>query len=415
MTGTKLALVCDDRPERADRWKKKLTSHLDRDAWTVQTVTGVDLAALVDALAEREQRSRDVTAPAPAGRRQEMLDQLDTAELVLLDSDLSPSPQELLNYPGADPEAVGRSLRNQYGDSIAQQVRTYTEAGFIAVANMFVARDSKPKTFDLTLMQGAYSNADFHVGSEELGEAGLWSGKPSRSGVYNPWSQPAMATADEWVRRSEAAISDVDALVLPTLRLSSSALSTRQLDIFRTDPELVTFRGLVESRIGFKYPDADHDDQAVVRMAASVTRRWVNRILLPAQETISDAPHLVARFPQLLGDAGAEKDAWDLTVMKTWEPVPALKRIEAAVADQFRPFTDRTVYDVEKVRELLPKLPTPSVPALRLCFLEDRSAFVPREDAKQFETDVPGTYVRRFVAAKRHASIAYEPFTRLLT
>lgn len=295
----RLALVCDDHTSRLDRWKKIVEERLG-DEWAVKEVGGEQLANMISALGAKEAASREGQDAEEllAEEEKQQLALLDGADLVLFDSDLTPSIEDS-KLIGLD---FSRTLRNQMGDTVARQIRSFTNAGFIVVVNMFWGHYPGPRVFDLTMMQGWQSHADLHVSEAELEDDALWNGVTRDSDEYHPWVWPALANAHEFVRRSEAAVGDLDEDVLSRLGLDFDRFSPRQSDLFGPDGAK-TFRELTASGLGFRYTTegARHSDESVRRMAASVLRRWLARTLVAGQNVVTDGPHLLTRLSPLLG------------------------------------------------------------------------------------------------------------------
>lgn len=406
---TKLALVCDDHGMRVDGWVRTVKERLADPDWEVLPVSGTPLADMVAGLAELEAASKvDGFDPvAIRGEHRESFDLLDRADLVVFDSDLTPSPADA-DANGSD---FARTLRGTIGDIVARQIRSFTTAGFITVVNMHWSDYPGDRVFDLTLMKGWRSYADLHLSEAELSSHALWTGEAT-SGEYHPWHWPVLRRAPDWIRRAEEAIPDLDAPVLATLGLDSASFSTQQADLFGNTDR--SFRALAESSLGFRYAGG-HGDDAVRRMASSVLRRWITRTLLVGQNVISDGPHLIARLAPLLGDRIGDVDAWadvSARLLGADDPIPlaAQARIHAV-----EPFVDRPVWDFRAARRQLATAPprqAADVDAPDLVFAEDTSEHVDADDATSFETDVPGPYPRRYIAEV--PGIDYEPVTRLL-
>lgn len=176
-----------------------------------------------------------------------------------------------------------RALRNQRGDVIARQVRSFTSARFIVVVNMFWRRHARARTFDLTMQQGADTFADLHIREGEIGDEALWSSRRGDGIGFDPWGRPVLAGAPAMVDRSIAAV-DLRANVLETLELQSfvDELDPSQFDVFGdADVATATFDDLVEySPLGFMYPssiapNAAHGEAARKRVAAAIVRNWL--------------------------------------------------------------------------------------------------------------------------------------------
>lgn len=412
MTAPARVLICDDKPDRVIRWKEAVEGQVGSLGWHVESITSTALAILVKALGAREIASRKNEKAELTEAQAAVLDELDAADLVILDSDLSPDPLDVESLGVDDAEDVEGTLRNQYGDSIARQVRTYTTAGFIVVVNMFWTKHPSPKVFDLTLTQGVGTFADLHIREGELDDPDLWSASAGTQPRFNPWSRPLLTLAPDMVRRSEAAIPDFKTKVLDYLGLSTIEINPSQLDAFaEADP---TFEDLAKSALGFKYDDKVHDSDAVRRMAASVVRRWLARVVVASQDTVCDAPYLLARYPRLLGPDAGNPDAWNATAVKDNRDTIPLPLAAGAEIIELRPFTDRTVYSVARARQLVSLTERSDVDTANLVFAENASTFVPSRQAAQFEAEVTGSYFRRHLVDLGEDEVANEPFRRLL-
>lgn len=418
MTAPRKIILCDDDSRRVETWAESIRTWKPEPEWQVITFTRDALVEVVGALAARERGSRsgDVPPPIEVG----ILDAFDDAEIVLLDSDLQPDPTEVSNTPNGG--VIQDALRNQRGDVIARQVRSFTAAKFIVVVNMFWRRHAKGRTFDLTMQQGADTFADLHVREGEIGDEALWLGHRRSGADFDPWSRAVLAGAPAMVDRSIAAV-DLRANVIETLQLKSllDELDPSQFDVFGdADVSTATFNDLVEySPLGFMYPssiapNATHDEAARKRVAAAIVRNWLSRSVVAAQDVVSDAPHLVARFPQFLGDGIDDPARWNAVANKAARTVAEVLPAAAdAELTALRPFLDRPVFSVAAARMLVPRLER-TKPAPDLVFAENASVFAPRNAASEFASDLPGTDPRRHVIDLPGVDAANEPFRRLL-
>ena len=409
----KKVVICDDRADRVKGWARTVSAQLDGLGWIVECITGKDLSDLVRELGAREQAARGETSGS--ADTESILDKLSDADLVILDSDLSPDPQDVLLLGAEVGAEVSGTLRNQYGDTISRQIRTYTAAGFIVVVNMYWSKHPSARVFDLTMAQGHDAFADLHIQEAELADKSLWVATDPDAETFNPSLRPILTEMPDLVRRSEEAVVDLKQKVLATLGIEELELSPRQLDVFGAVPaEDATFDNLAASPRGLKYPDNIVDPEVRRRVAASVVRRWLARDVLSAQDPISDAAHLLSRFPQLLGDSANAPDVWQAAARKGADPVADMVAAEPARLASLRDHMDRAAYSVDAARAILPALPRSKAPAADLVFAENVSSFVPFKEAKEFEAEVPGTYFRRFLVKINDSDIANEPFNRLL-
>jgi hypothetical protein len=76
-----------------------------------------------------------------------------------------------------------------------------------------------------------------------------------------------------------------------------------------TAPDEVTVMSVIQGgRLGFKPSDQPWDEGGIERVAAARLSKWLERLVLPGQNILIDAPHLVSRFPSL-----AVVEHWDET------------------------------------------------------------------------------------------------------
>lgn len=409
-------LVCDDDARRIKVWNDRIAAKVTNA--DISCYSGERLASLVDALYRREQQARGAADDLPP-EAVDCLNALNEADIVVLDSDLSPTFQDLSLVEEGRRAQVSQILRNGYGDAIARQVRSYTSAGLIIVANMFWGRHQRPRVFDLTMVQEEHSHADINIEDAELGDVSLWKRTEARRETYNPWKRPSVDEALSVVRSSLVAVSDLDASALSTLGLPSKSLLTRQTDLFsdHEDLEAVTFRQLAYSRLGFRYKgDADdalpHSEDSERRMAASVVRRWLRRTVLPPQNLIADAPHLALRMWPLMGASPSPADWEKLTTLRWGGEIPWSAPVN--MLDDLQPFIDVPVFSVNASADVLnqwvPDSPAIAVPDL--VFAEDSSSFLTSDEVEVFASDLPGPFARR--AVEYIPDVGYEPAPRLL-
>jgi hypothetical protein len=421
VTKTRRIVLCDDDSRRVETWAASIRALMSEPEWEVTTYTGTELVHVIRSLAARERGSRTGDTAVP--EHDHVLDPIDSADIVMLDSDLQPDPTEVSNTPNGS--EIQDALRNQRGDVIARQVRSFTSAKFVAVVNMYWRRHSRRRTFDLTMQQGADTFADLHLREGELGDASLWlrsDDAAATAASFNPWSRPVLSDAPDVVDRSIAVV-ELGAGVIETLELASllDELDPAQFDAFGdVDIETATFNDLVEhSPLGFMYPtsispEAAHDEAARKRVAAAIVRNWLTRSVVAAQDVISDAPHLVARFPQFLGDGIDDPLCWNATARKSaGAAIDVLPSAAEAELTAVAPFLDRPVFSVSAARRLVPRLAR-TKPAPDLVFAENASIFVPRDDASEYESDLSGTLSRRHALKLEDEDAANEPFRRFL-
>ena len=230
------------------------------------------------------------------GGAKEMLDphKADTRDVIVVDYDL-------FKY-----SASGDTT----GNRLAYLLRCFTGCGFIIILNEFGSN-----SFDLNLgtPSGPDHFADLHVGSEQIGNSGLWN---APSGGYRPWSWPVVPIA---AKQLEQCVADVrNHLDCPILEFFGMRnlihwLPQRAWEYLsgKQEVEAVTFRAFAESASGgVSLKDKLIPDQ-IARVAAARISLLLNSIILPEQNLLVDAPHLVSRFPSLIREKREDLSMWN--------------------------------------------------------------------------------------------------------
>ena len=405
-------LICDDKTDRAERWKGVIESYLS--GATVDTMTGGGLANLLTELSAAEDETRSGRSLDNSARTQ--IQRVEQADLLILDSDLSPAPGDLESL-GSD---EARTLRNGYGDDVARQLRSYTTAPAIVVVNMFWGRHARKKVFDLTLNQNANAVADLHITAGELDDPYLWNSvEPGRS-MYRPWQRPSIPEVVATFERS-AELSrglDLDARVMVSLGLEPRQLTPSQLDPFSKAPEDLTFGDFANSGLGFKYSGGDeggaeHQASNMRAMAVSVVRRWLERIVVPSQTLVLDAAHLAERYWHVLTSDASDLDSLDRFASSDWASEFGV--FSESLQCSLYPFLSRPVFDDLKARKVAARharSTLASMGSFDAAFAEDTSRFRPLGDLIQFPSDVPGEFKHRWL--EELDDVGYEPSNRLL-
>ena len=68
------------------------------------------------------------------------------------------------------------------------------------------------------------------------------------------------------------------------------------------------------------WPDIPKDDQFRPIVVLSPIFKWLERVVLPGQEILVDAPHLISRFPSLLTCDTPDINDWN---QADWQDAPA--------------------------------------------------------------------------------------------
>jgi hypothetical protein len=404
-------LICDDEADRSQRMAETLTGTLSgRTDVTVDPFAPRDL---VDAIAGLEQRQKAARSK-PAECSAEMLEPgvaaegenthpFDSADILFLDYDL---------LKLTDEGAYGGS-----GERLAYLSRCYSRCGFIVTYNQYVYG----RTFDLTLRGHLRSFADLNISSDSMFNPGLWSNVFEG---FRPWSWPLVLDSCERLRRcADSLASNLDRPILDLLGLSNSpayTLLTRELldflDVTRPPESADVDQFVRSSGNGLRLKDQLWEPRAALRIASARISKWLERGVLPGQNVLVDAPHLVDRFPSLVtGDAN--EASWNKSCA-LGSAVTDLGIDKALIGHAQFPATDwlsrktwiwPLLARSEAIREVKDPWGDSDEP---LVFCEDASRFYRRDAVREFVAEVKSEFARRYVCY--FPDVQYEPVQSLL-
>lgn len=357
-------LLCDDRREEVEDWLGDIRGAVGSDG-----VTALGVEEFKEAIAALEQRR----ATAFVGEEWSGSHPFDSVDVLVLDYDLT-----LLEE--------GRFIT---GEAIAYLARCFSLCGLIIGMNQFKAG------FDLSLAGHPESYADVNIRSSQIGNPGLWS---SRRSGFRPWSWPQLVEELGAFRdRCSSLEGCLDQPILEHLGLTSieASLPRSVLEFLEGDqsPVQTTFRDFVAtSDHGARLPEP-LPDAMTARVAAARVASWFAQTLLPMQEVVIDAPHLVMRIPALAPTA-TDPDMKALTQLYTELSLPSLE-IASAARIGAPMWTGRQCWYWANASETSATLPVAATSDLVFC--EDMSRFFPRAAARPFVAELPSAYRRRFV------------------
>ena len=311
---------------------------------------------------------------------------------------------------------IGDDNTEYTGESLARLARMFSNCSVVVVLNQFDQLD-----FDLSLRGHLASHADLNIDVKHLATPGLWQIPPWVG--YRPWSWQTLSQAVETQRARESAMNK--ALDRPIVEMFGMQLD----DVSR----------LSDSAFGFIAPNADDfanlekqtlrsflsttadgldsrslvetDLSAAVRFGAARIGKWLEREVLGPQDVLLDVPHLLQRFPFLLGKDVANVRAWN-------EAMHRSDRLKNVIDDSYwfqpaeclsRPavWCQRLEAD-ENIKELRAQFDYSSAPDI--AFMEDCSVFADIADGQEFRAGFHNAFDRRFV--KRLDGVRYGPQRR---
>jgi hypothetical protein len=377
----KRILICDDHIESSERWKSALLG-LGEVArlFDVSTCSPDSISEQIALLANRRLEIRK--GASQTERNDSVFDDLD---VLVVDYDLQ----------DRDPRS---------GREIAYLARCFSGCGLVITIN-----EHGENPFDLTLSGYTDSFADLNIGSQQLFNLGLW-----KNGweAFRPWGWPLVPQALEDFRSRAAELSNkLDSPVFEFLGLTESGqYLNKSLTAFLSTPKkpvsAVTFREFVfnsESALAFRdrtsAPRLLDEQQAAI--AAARISHWLERLLLPSQHILVDAPHLLSRHPSLR----KSKSATDKALNKAAQLLDVSELgLNEKILEPHRFAKDNWLSreawfwpSLSKDKEI-PAISNPfSEETLDLRFCEEASRFLKTEETREFSADVNSQFVRRYL------------------
>ena len=380
-------LIYEDEPNAAAIWEDKIGQvYVDADAGVdVRAAQQHEFEPLLRLVNNRRNKWR------PKGDYTGSFDdrqEVDEADVVIVDYDL-------LKYaPAADTT----------GSRLAYLLRCFTECGFIIVLNEY-----GPNVFDLSLGNPSEHFADMHIGGEQIGNPGLWM-TPFRG--YRPWYWPVVPNAVENFKKCVDEVeANLDRPIFEHLGLDCVIdwIPRRARDFLSGNERMehMTFRGFVENtRAGIDAKDNLIPKQ-IARVAAARVGTLLNSIILPEQNALVDAPHLVSRFPSLIRGEGGDMETWNRLCSALGQEAHDLLdgRLEEYRFEMehwlWRPawYWPKINRDERFLEVKEPWMTGDANPNWEFC--EEISRFVPTELTQDFRALVSPPYMKRFVLNQR--------------
>ena len=396
----KKILIYDDEDKQTERFEnilKRVLKKAGRDQdFGIETLE--DLRPTIKALQNKQVEFREI------GKCSDETTPLDEVSIFIIDYDLLKSE-------------VGGLLT---GEIVAYIVRCFSECKLIIGLNQY-----GHNSFDLTLRGHPESFADLNLGEDQLGNPDLWRGDwgDFRRG-FRPWYWPNLFDSLCNFDRKVAEVKEnLDKPICEALGFAPELFQLLPRVIVQfigegegKEPAETTFREFViHSGNGLRPKDMTISDEDVLaRVGAARISKWLERLVLPEQDFLVDAPHLVARYPSLIaGDEKKIKD-WNSTAQlvdyrelgldtKTIETYRLKKDYWMSRPVWFWD-TLRECEEIEEVRE-----PWLTVKP-NWVFCEDASRFYNRQECKEFFADTDSSFTRRFV--KDFKKVDYRPRVR---
>ena len=329
---------------------------------------------------------------------------IDKADIFIIDFDLVDS-------------TVGQLIT---GELIAYLARCFSSCGLIIGLNLPPNRNNG---FDLTLRGHPDSFADLNIGSPQLTNLGLWGTEPEE---FRPWSWPVLPL---YLKRFNQKIKDIEpnlnqplgeVIGFPFIEALDMLPRTIGQFIGKKPSKVTPYEFVIASGNGIRPKDfgkaakmdLNEDVSFVVsRVASARLSKWLERLILPGQDILVDAPHLISRYPSLLKG--------DLTDINNWNTAANMK--SGSLKESIKQFKlkkeywlSRPVWFWDSIREhekILEVKEPWKIKEVDWVFCEDASRFYKKDQVKEFQAEVDSPFNRRYV--KHFNQIEYYPLYRL--
>ncbi|MES3057312.1 hypothetical protein O6V14_16900 [Sphingomonas faeni] len=395
-------LICEDEQAKSARWQREVAAAIPSD-WPKprplinHAETYREVFARLRALREETHR---IDEPC----------ELDDQDIILVDYDL---------------EMYGDDKARHTGEELARMCRMVSNAGYIIVMNQF----NRKAHFDLRLTGKPNSYADLNISAATISQKGLW--QSVEAGQFRPWIWDDIVKVVKSRRSLTSQLTEVglDSSILEFLSMPPEVVEVMPDEAYEhlsrtgktsTDLLSTTFRQFLSQQV--ESLDIDRlirtSPQRAANLAVSRTAKWLSRMVVGPQDLLVDIPHLLERLPFLMnpefGDP-ADPHVWQRVPMAGFNAIVEPLVADCAFAESeawlgrqslWWPKLDRHPLTAEmrtsaKIRSLSD-----------VVFAEDRSIFIPYEEAEEFKSDFRNRFSRRW--AKSQDGLEYEPKRRLL-
>lgn len=390
-------LICDDETDRGNDWREEVVSATDGLDVSISTnPTSDEIKEAIKVLLARRHEINP-------NRDGECI--FDAADVLIVDYDLI---------------HIDEHNTRHTGESVARLARAWSKCGVIVVLNQYL--DSQ---FDLGMRGHIESIADLNIDADLVGTAGLWRSGPCEG--FRPFAWPTLLEAVERHRYlSDKLENQLAEPILPTLgftatdarRLSDTAYgflnpTATQIDalMHTTFVEFAKRNSLITRHEDISTFVESHP-KTISSIVVSRITKWLKREVIGPQDVVVDIPHLVDRFPFVLGNRVNDINAWNNAV---YGGVGSLEDfVRTSKAEILSQWLGRDVVWLarfemdENVNTARSQFDFSTVPDL--VFAEDTSKFILRESATEFRAAFHNTHDRRHVA--KLPSVTYAPQRR---
>ena len=394
---TYTVIICDDQLEVGAHWVSEVRRVAKKDNYWVKDAPDNILVRS----AAKELFARQTTLHSPSMREKEQC-LFDETDILVLDYDLL---------------HIDENNARHTGEALARLARMFSNPHVIVVVNQF-----REAQFDLSLRGHFSSHADLNLDAKLLGKSGLWTDPPWKG--FRPWHWQTLSRAVDLQKARQAVVRDrMDEPIVEVLGMQDWDLAHLSDTAFGfiapkarglRELQAQTFKSFLGATANATDTSAllERDRNAACRCLAARVGKWLEWQVLGPQDVLVDVPHLIQRYPFLLGDDVSELEAWNVAIHDDQE---VRKRVPDGCWFGLSSFLSRPAIWRQRfeedagIRESRYSFDFSTVPSF--VFLEDTSTFVPFDEAKEFRAGHHNPFDRRFV--KCVDGITYAPQRRL--
>lgn len=388
-------LVLEDEERNRTEYQRKLSQIRPlSDKFKIETLDEPSFKTNIIELMQRHKDNR-------AGKWEPNEIEIDNASILIIDYDLLELDKD-----------------NFYitGDDLAYLGRCFSKCGLIVGLSQ-----QDPNPFDLNFKNDISSFSDLFVGSNQITNPGLWCEEWID---FRPWAWPILPLAlASFMKRLELVEKKLDNKIIDILGLPEDivqSLPDAAIDFIGGDLKEVSFREFVmESNNGIKKKDANDIDEIHARIASARIAQWLEALVLPGQNILIDAPHLVMKYPSLLTGDVSQIETWNQTTRLNDAEDLGIKNdlIESFNFKQDCWLSRKTWFwnkvndcqDIQEVSEPWTKQET------KYLFCEDSSCFHNANNCKQFHIELDSPFRRRYVKGFEAEGVTYRPRVKFIS
>ena len=422
-------LIYDDEQGRPEEFEKKLDKGLNQanqsDKFDIILLKDNDFQNAIKALEQRRINFRTKKNIYPKENSTDGAEKIDNASIFIIDYDL------LDSQAGEKKEEGELFTGSLTGEIVAYLVRCFSKCKLIVGLNQY---GSNP--FDLTLRGDLDSFADLNLGDKQLGNPNLWTGDRKDSGQeFRPWSWPNLCDLlQDFNERVKDVQNNLDKPISEFLEFDRELFELLPREIVQfiwqdkgKEPYQTTFREFaIKSGNGLRSKDTEKlkegvNDHVLARAGAARISKWLEQLVLPEQDILVDAPHLVSRYPSLIKGGKENIEAWNKTAQlvghKELEELGLKSNLIEDCRFEKDHWISRPVWFWDKLRECenIKEVTEPWLTASpNWVFCEDASRFYNREKCRDFLADTNSPFTQRFVKYFDEDKVEYRPRARFM-